>query len=387
MIRASSPSHRLACAWRSLRHPVWAAVALVFLAACSQVPAPVRIANPVSTDDRPPLPPELPVQRLQALTTNLPPLPAYKPPVPGTGGAPAVVATAPSASTAGAGGELPLASVAAALLQPAEAQAPSQPPEEASVGYVTVLPGDTVYAISRRFNVAVADIIALNALQPPHTLYVGQDLRLPSRRYHTVAPGESLSAISARYRLPAQDLIAANDLVVPYTLFVGQRLAIPGFEADGSVAAQSVEQNAAVAAVAVPTEVAMPSRGSLQFVWPVEGTVLSTFGAKNDGLHNDGINIAAPAGTPVWAAEQGVVAYVGNELRGFGNLILIKHADGWVSVYAHNSEVRVARGQEVARGQVIGTVGSTGGVSSPQSHFELRRDGRAVDPMSYLVSL
>ena len=368
---------------------VLAAVLLVVLAACSQSPAPVTYGQSTlsTVEEMPPLPPDLPLRRQVA--EEPPPLPGEKPAVPSNLAAavPAVPQPTVSAELPPTDPSLPLADVAASLLQPASPQAPAVLPEQASVGYVTVLPGDTVYAISRRYDVAVKDVIEINDLREPYTLFVGQDLRLPSQRYHTVAPGESLSAISASYRRPANDIIAANDLKPPYLLFVGQRLAIPGIAADGSVASQPVEENEAVAAVAVPEQVAMPSRGSLQFIWPVDGSVLSTFGEKADGLHNDGINIAAPAGAPVRATEDGVVAYVGDELRGYGNLILVKHADGWVSAYAHNSEVRVARGQEVQRGQVIGTVGATGGVGTPQSHFELRRDGQAVDPLDYLVRL
>lgn len=364
---------------------VLAAVLVLVLAACSQSPAPVIYGQGTSLNaDLPPLPPPIPARKLAQYVEVPPPLPPEKPQPPSY----EAISPAPApASLPPTDPSLPLADVAASLLQPASEEAPAVVPEQASVGYVTVLPGDTVYAISRRFDVAVKDIIDVNDLNEPYTLFVGQDLRLPSQRYHTVAPGESLSAIAARYRKPASDIIAANDLKAPYTLFVGQRLAIPGTAADGTVAAQPVEENEAVAAVAVPEQVAMPARGELQFVWPVEGTVLSTFGAKDDGLHNDGINIAAPAGAPVRATEDGVVAYVGDELRGYGNLILIKHANGWVSAYAHNSQVRVARGQEVKRGQVIGTVGVTGGVAAPQSHFELRRDGQAVDPLDYLVRL
>ncbi|MBI1777523.1 MAG: peptidoglycan DD-metalloendopeptidase family protein [Proteobacteria bacterium] len=127
-----------------------------------------------------------------------------------------------------------------------------------------------------------------------------------------------------------------------------------------------------------------PPRGGRAFLWPVRGTVLSNFGPQPGGLHNDGMNIAAPAGTSVRAADNGVVAYAGNELRGFGNLLLIKHAGGWVSAYAHNDKLLVHRGEEVKRGQVIARVGSTGSVTQPQVHFQLRRGQHAVDPRPYL---
>ena len=112
--------------------------------------------------------------------------------------------------------------------------------------------------------------------------------------------------------------------------------------------------------------------------------MLSGFGAKAKGLRNDGINIAARRGTPVKAAENGVVVYAGNELRGFGNLLLIKHSGGWVSAYAHTDKVLVKRGDKVGKGQRIATVGSTGGVNSPQLHFELRHGRTARDPRKYL---
>ena len=112
--------------------------------------------------------------------------------------------------------------------------------------------------------------------------------------------------------------------------------------------------------------------------------MISSFGSKSKGLRNDGINIAAPRGAPVVAAENGVVVYAGNELRGFGNLVLIKHAGGWVSAYAHNDRLLVRRGDKVRKGQRIALVGSTGGVTSPQLHFELRKGKRARDPRKYL---
>ena len=119
--------------------------------------------------------------------------------------------------------------------------------------------------------------------------------------------------------------------------------------------------------------------------WPVSGTILSEFGPKSGGLHNDGINIAAAKGTAVRAADEGTVAYAGNELKGFGNLVLVRHADGWMTAYAHLDRMDVDRGAPVKRGQIIGTVGATGNVRAPQLHFELRRGSRAVDPRERLA--
>jgi murein DD-endopeptidase MepM/ murein hydrolase activator NlpD len=124
--------------------------------------------------------------------------------------------------------------------------------------------------------------------------------------------------------------------------------------------------------------------GGPMFRWPVRGRVISEFGAKPGGSRNDGINLAVPEGTPVKAAGDGSVIYAGNELKGFGNLVLIRHDDGWVSAYAHNSEILVKRGEAVQRGQVISKAGASGSVSQPQVHFELRKDNKPVDPMRHL---
>ncbi len=137
-----------------------------------------------------------------------------------------------------------------------------------------------------------------------------------------------------------------------------------------------------VAAVSPPkaVEEATPQRATGRLLWPVKGKVISTFGPKPDGLHNDGLNIAAAKGATVVAADNGVVAYAGNELRGFGNLLLVKHSDGFITAYAHLDRISVERGAAVKRGQAIGTVGQTGSVTSPQLHFELRKGSQAVDP-------
>jgi murein DD-endopeptidase MepM/ murein hydrolase activator NlpD len=136
-----------------------------------------------------------------------------------------------------------------------------------------------------------------------------------------------------------------------------------------------------LAACATPGPPRIPDGGNA-FIWPVEGTLLSAFGPKPGKRFNDGVNIAAPAGTPVRAAASGVVIYTGNELRSFGNLILIRHASGWSSAYAHTESVRVRRNQRVEKGAVIATVGRSGSVACPQLHFELRREAKAVDPFA-----
>ena len=136
----------------------------------------------------------------------------------------------------------------------------------------------------------------------------------------------------------------------------------------------------------------MPSNGGAivaghKFRWPVKGRVIASYGPRNDSTHNDGINIAVPMGTEVLAAEQGVVAYAGSELKGYGNLILLRHDNGWVTAYAHNEEVLVKRGDKVKRGQSIAKAGKTGTVDQPQVHFEIRQGQKPIDPMPHLEKL
>ncbi len=120
------------------------------------------------------------------------------------------------------------------------------------------------------------------------------------------------------------------------------------------------------------------------FRWPVHGRVIAAFGARPNGVQNDGINLAVPEGTPIKAADDGVVAYAGNELKGYGNLVLIRHANGYVSAYANASQLLVKRGDSIKRGQVIAHAGQTGNVTSPQLHFEIRKGSTPVDPTKYL---
>uniref|UniRef100_UPI0013C46301 murein hydrolase activator EnvC family protein n=1 Tax=Desertibaculum subflavum TaxID=2268458 RepID=UPI0013C46301 len=128
-----------------------------------------------------------------------------------------------------------------------------------------------------------------------------------------------------------------------------------------------------------------PARaGSLLFTWPVKGRVVSGFGPKPGGQHNDGINIEVARGSPVRAAEAGTVVYAGNELKGYGNLVLIRHAGGWVTAYAHNDEILVRRGAQIGKGHLIAKSGASGGIGSPQVHFEIRKGREPVDPIRYL---
>ncbi|MEE2997735.1 MAG: M23 family metallopeptidase [Pseudomonadota bacterium] len=275
---------------------------------------------------------------------------------------------------------------------------------------VTVRKGDALYKIARRYHVRLRSLIDANQLKPPYIIYPGQKLRLPFSDVYVVKRGETVYQIAKRYNVEPAALVRLNRISRPYRLYPGRKIVLPN-GAKPQVATPRTEfRNAGSNPRVVekrPTtskrkqflgtrpkisrrgtgtersvEPPPASRGG--FIWPVNGRVLSRFGAIGKGLQNDGINILARRGTPVRAVQNGVVAYAGNELRGFGNLLLLKHSGGWVSAYAHNSDLLVRTGQKVRKGQVISKVGRTGSVDMPQLHFELRRGNRAVDPERYL---
>ncbi|MCU0819199.1 MAG: peptidoglycan DD-metalloendopeptidase family protein [Beijerinckiaceae bacterium] len=151
------------------------------------------------------------------------------------------------------------------------------------------------------------------------------------------------------------------------------------------VAARTPERAAATAAAPAP-QAEEQAENSANFRWPAQGRVIAGFGAKSASGNNDGINIAVPEGTPVRAAEGGTVIHADDALKGYGKLVLVRHPNGYVSVYAHNGEIKVKRGESVKRGQVIAASGSSGNVTSPQLHFQIRKGSQAVDPMKVLSS-
>jgi murein DD-endopeptidase MepM/ murein hydrolase activator NlpD len=239
-----------------------------------------------------------------------------------------------------------------------------------SAGSITIRKGDTVYAISRRTGVDPRAIISANNLRPPYVLHPGDTLILTGGQTYAVRRGDTLYSISRRFGVDMTSLSRANNLRSPYRLAVGQVLKIPGGRASTS------PQTA--------LNVALPPREGSRFLWPVRGDILSGYGPKDGGLHNDGINIKTRRGEPVKAADAGVVVYADDGLKGYGNLILIRHQGGWVTAYAHNDRILVKRGDFVKRGDVISWAGVTGDVTEAQLHFEIRKGTRAVNPISYL---
>ena len=283
-----------------------------------------------------------------------------------------------------------------------------------SAAFHSVRSGDTVYSVSQRYHVSIRGLITMNGMRAPYVLRRGQTLRLPKPRRHVVRSGDTIYGISRRYDVAVSRLVQRNDISPPYKIVVSRVLRLPdsieppasgvnavtvkslttpeapfGAGRQVSKATPPARSRNAVpplrkAPIAVPKP---PPLSKRRFLLPVRGRLLSRFGPKGRGLHNDGVNIAASRGAPVRAAENGIVVYSGNALLGFGNMVLLRHANGFMTAYAHNEAISVSRGDTVRRGQVIATVGSTGNVASPQLHFEIRKGKRAIDPAKFLPTL
>lgn len=258
------------------------------------------------------------------------------------------------------------------------------PEKKLAAHQIEVGPGDTLYSLSKKHQVTLRDLIKQNNLSAPYSLKNGERLTIPSPNYHEVKSGETLYAISRLYGMKVDQLIEMNDLKEPYSVKVGEKIRIAKFS-ESSAPITPVENKKIEKEEKTERSFVEKTLDKFNhFSWPVHGPVTSQFGPKKGGLYNDGINIAAREGTMVKASEDGIVAYVGNELKGYGNLVIIKHSGGWITAYAHLKESIVKRGEKVAKGQKIGLVGSTGNVTSPQLYFGLRKGRDAVNPENYL---
>lgn len=280
-----------------------------------------------------------------------------------------------------------------------------------TTGMHTVVEEETVYTIAQNYNLPMKDIILINKLSPPYLLTTGYRLKLPPPNEYRVRPGDTIYAISQIFNVPQSEIASLNNIQSPYRLQAGQIIRLPSPQppvpkvrpvsvasSQGVAAPPPAVEREALGAPPQPKpaktqKASAPQRAKIpdsvpkrtgQFMRPVNGKVISTYGPKADGLHNDGINIKAARGTPVRAAENGVVVYAGNELKGYGNLIIIRHEDRFMTAYAHMDKMLAARGDKIKIGQSIGTVGSTGQVGSPQLHFEIRRGTKALNPEPYL---
>lgn len=407
------------------------------------------------------------------------------------------VAALPDASPDASAPPSSYAPVGAAPSEPPPARHAMAAPSTDAAGkgdVIEVQPGDTLYRLSRRHQVSLTELMAVNGLTGPQ-LKPGQKLHLPAggsaqagaapmaaatpamhqpasprvgeiaappiappssdvaAKYngsYTVKPGDSLYNIARQHKVSFAELQQVNGIADPRKVMPGTTLKIPGGSTGGTVAASMPEPAAAAAAAATAAEAQIPAASTQATIlnsnrkvaalnatandaspaasasptpaaalpapaaqtttkadkvanaapqaaaqasdqsklrWPAQGKVIAGFGGRPDGTHNDGINLSVPLGTDVHAAEGGVVAYAGSELKGYGNLVLLRHDNGWVTAYAHNDELLVKRGDKVKRGHVIAKAGKSGSVDQPQVHFELRQGSKPVDPVPFLERL
>lgn len=255
--------------------------------------------------------------------------------------------------------------------------------------------GDTLYSLSRQYELPVNDLAVMNNLSAPFTLKVGQSLKVPNVPAKKVAAvkTEKVAVATKSEKTESKQTVKKTNTQKIAEKKQEKTVSKPAVKSDNKKVANKKQTEKTAAKTTAKSEKTnvqaksvekIAARSASKFSWPLRGTILSHYGAKMGGLYNDGINISGALNATVKSAENGIVAYAGNEVRGMGNLVIIQHADGWMTVYAHLNSMAVKRGARVSVGQKIGTVGKTGKVTSPQLHFEIRKGTKAYNPINYL---
>ena len=266
-------------------------------------------------------------------------------------------------------------------------------------GQIIVRTGDDIFTIAARYKVNPLSILIDNELADT-SLVVGQKLYITPRRTHIVTITDTLFSISQRYAVSQFQLAQLNGLTEPFEIVAGQVLILPDSQDlavlnlegldTGAVKPQQQAVRTTTITQAAPKrpvkKFVAPALGSSGFNWPLSGEVIGEYGPVAKGIHNDGINIAAEAGTAVNTTAAGTVAYVGENLKSFGSLVLVKHEGGYISAYAHLSSIVVSEGDVLSAGTLIGQVGQTGNVDTPQLHFDIRKSRQPINPRDLISS-
>lgn len=290
---------------------------------------------------------------------------------------------------------------------------------------VVVEKGSSLIRIAIDNNSTLRELATINSIEPPYNVYVGQKIKVPVKNgnhkvsnsaknnnssvgksenssknsnkngnnvadgIYVVKKGDNIYSIARKTNSSFSELIANNNLKKPYNIYVGQKLKVV---ANATTQTKNVVESNGLERVKEDTEPVISNKqqtiGSSEstFIWPVKGEVIKKFGKQEDGSFNDAINIKSAKGIKIQATDEGEVAYAGNELKGFGNIIILKHKNGWLSVYGHCDTVNVKVKDKVGKGQVIAMVGNSGNVTEPQLYFSLRKGRTAMDPLKYLTS-
>ena len=243
-----------------------------------------------------------------------------------------------------------------------------------------VAKGENVHLIAKKYQTTAAEIISINDLDPPYIIFVGQKLYIPkTAKVHIVRAGETIGIIAKKHQTSFKKLAQYNSLKHPYTIYPGQKIFL--FHKPKNI---DNKLDATSYVSATKTALRSPPPRSGKFQWPAKGKVINPYGKIGLGKKNDGINIALKNGTPIRAADDGIVAYSGSELKSFGNLVLIKHTGGWLTTYGHNKRIIVKRGDSVRKGQIIAYAGQSGSVTRPQLYFQIRKKKQTLNPLKYL---
>jgi len=243
--------------------------------------------------------------------------------------------------------------------------------------------GDNLFSISRRFNISIQELIKVNKIQEPYKIFPNQSIFIPLNQMHVVVKGETLYSISRYYETTVFTLAKYNNIKNVNNINVGKELIIPKRNKKKKKKKKKWDSNFKKK-IENNKNAVLRNKKNSKFIWPVKGKLLSKYGKSKEGFYNDGINIDSKKGTKVMSSQAGKVIYCGNEIPGYGNLILIKHSKNWITAYAHLNEVFTEKGKNVSKGEIIGSVGNTGNVRSPQLHFEIRKGKESVNPLKLL---
>ena len=250
--------------------------------------------------------------------------------------------------------------------------------------YYKVIKGDNLYSISKKFNIPIQKIIKSNKITSPFKIFPNQKIFLPRNKVYTVKKGDTLYSISRKFKTDLFSLSVLNKLNNVNQIKVNQKILIPENILKPKKIKQKEKPLQKTENKKIIKKKLLTNKVDTDFIWPVKGKILNNFGSETPGFFNDGINISSNLGTSVKASLEGEIVYSGNEIPGYGNLILIKHSKNWITAYAHLEKIVKKKGNYVKKGETIGLVGKTGNVSEVQLHFEIRKGKEAVNPLKYL---
>lgn len=250
--------------------------------------------------------------------------------------------------------------------------------------------GDNLYSISKKFKISIHDLIKANNILEPFKIYPNQNIIIPINQKYRIRKGDTLYSISRRFETNVFELSKLNNISNINNIKVDTELEIPAFKNLKSYKNKKIviNKNEKINSKTNQNNKIKYNKSNkalkASFIWPVKGKLISKYGKTKEGFYNDGININSKKGSNVISSEDGKVIYSGNEIPGYGNLILIKHNKNWITAYAHLNDVYIEKGKVVKKGEKIGSVGSSGNVSVPQLHFEIRKGKESVDPLRFL---